>query len=414
MKNIQELITKWSDTAKIGGMSVESLPEDIKGTMAQLLENIDSYKPTSINEDFANSTSSVGEIGSTASYKPITLAMWRRTLPALFATKTVPTQAMTSPVGLAFALRVIYANNNGLNGPEAAWDQVPIYSGFTGSTSGTSATYSLSAAGSAVSTSTAEAWKMGTDYPQLKLILDKVAIEAKTRKLGASFSLESAQDISALHNIDIQREIVRVLQYELLGELDRELISKLKVTSVSGVGGAAASELNLNATSGTGFVDGRWSQEQISSLVTAIIYQSEKIAIATRRGPANFAVVSPGVATILASARPNFQGIGVNVKPRSEGIAEIGTLNGTITVYRDQYAGTDEYALLGYKGEGNDGGVVFSPYLMNVMNQATDPYDFSPKIGVMSRYALTDSLLGSGRYYRWLKISGISKLIASY
>jgi hypothetical protein len=412
---IQKIIDKWSDTEKLGGMSIENLSEDVKENMAILLDNVDSKTGRNlITEDFANSTTGIGELGSAAAYKPISLALFRRTFPVLFAQKTVGVQAMKTPVGLAYALRVIYANNDGSNGPEAAWDQVPIYSGFTGTTSGTSATYSTSGAGTGVATSTAEAWKIGTDYPQLKLILEQVAIAAKTRKLGASFSLESAQDISAMHNIDIQKEIVRVLQYETIAELDRELISKLKTTAVTGTGGAAAKQLNLNATSGTGYVDGRWSQEQISSVVTGIVHQANVIAVSTKRGAGNFAVVSPGVATMLQAARPNFQGNDPKVNPTKAGVAEIGTLNGTITIFRDQYA-TDEYALVGYKGDGqNDCGVIMSPYIMNAMSTAVDPNDFSPRIGVMSRYAITDSLLGAGRYYRLITVANVNKVIATY
>lgn len=412
-KNIQELIAKWSNTSEVGGLSVENLPEDIKGNMATLLENVDSVKSVTINEDFSNSTTGVGELGASAAYKPISLALFRRVFPALFAQKCVGIQPMSTPVGLAYALRVIYANNDGLNGPEAAWDQVPIYSGFTGSTSGTSAgTYSTSGSGTGVDTSTAEAWKLGTDYPQLKIILEQTAITAKTRKLGASFSLEAAQDISAMHKIDIQREIVRKLQYEIVAELDRELIGKMKTTSVSGVGGTDAKLLDLTATSGSSYVDGRWSQEKISTIVTSIIHQAQEIATSTRRGAGNFVIVSKGVATALMAARPHFQGVTGNVNTLST-IAEIGTLNGDIKVYRDHYA-TDEYALVGFKGpDQDDSGIIYSPYVLNAMSTAVDPNDFSPRVGVMSRYAITDSLLGSGRYYRWIRYQNLNTIIAT-
>lgn len=415
-KNIHELVAKWSNKEEVGGLSVENLSEEMKEQMAVCLENVDSQKAVAINEDFTNSTTGIGELGSTAAYKPISLALFRRTLPYLFAQKTIGLQSMSTPVGLAYALRVIYAHKDGVNGPEAAWDQVPVYSGFTGSTSGFSATYSISGAGTGVDTSVAEAWKIGTDYPQLKLILQSLAIAAKTRKLGASFSLESAQDIQAMHNIDIQREIVKVLQYEIIAEMDRELLSKLKVTACTASGGEAAGILDLGATSGTSYVDGRWSQEKISALVTAIIHQSNKIAITTRRGRGNFVIVSPAIATVLGSARPSFQGNNVSVDQINTSVAEIGTLNNTIKVYLDQYA-TDDYFLVGYKGpDNNDCGIILSPYVQNAMSTAVDPNDFSPRIGVMSRYALTDSLLGAGRYYRYtrcLNLSG-SGIIAGY
>lgn len=419
---IQKLVEKWSNTEKLGDFSIASLDENLKESMAQLLENVVSQKSVTrqINEaSFANSTTSVGELGTNAAYKPISLALMRRTMPVVFAQKAVGFQPMKTPVGLAYALRVIYNHLDGTNAPEAVWDQVPSYSGFTGSSSGASATYytdptSGAGAGTGVDTNVGEAWAIGTDYPQLKVILEQVAIIAKTRKLAASFSLETAQDISAMHNIDIQRELIRVLQAEVIAEMDRELIAKLRTTAVTGTGGAPAKVLDLNATSGTSYVDGRWSQEQISSLVTSIIHQANVIAISTRRGAGNFAIVSSGVATALQAARPSFQGVTAKVNPTRAGVAEIGTLNGDITIYRDQYA-TDEYALVGYKGEGqNDCGIILSPYLMNVVNTGQDPNTFAPRIGVMSRYAITDSLLGSGRYYRLINYHNISKVVAGY
>jgi hypothetical protein len=414
--DIDLLVQKWSNTAELGALSIESLDESIKPNMAILMENQDSFKSMNamLAESFTNSTTSIGELGSNAAYKPISLALVRRTFPVLFAQKCVGVQPMSTPVGLAYALRFIYNDIAGVNGPEAAWDQVPIYSGFTGSTSGTSATYSTSGAGTGVDTSVAEAWKMGSTYPQMKLILDQTSIIAKSRKIGASFSIESAQDINAMHNINIMQEIVKVLQYEIIAEMDREILATLKTTAISGTGAAGAKYINLNATSGTTFVDGRWSQEQISSLVTSIVYQAEKIADSTRRGAGNFVVVSPAVAAMLRAARPNFTGNETNVKQAQAGIAEIGNLNGGISVYRDHYA-TNDYALVGYKGpEQSDCGVILSPYVTNVMNTAIDPEDFSTKVGCMSRYAITNSLLGSGRYYRYMDIQGASKVIAGY
>lgn len=418
--DINEVMKKWKNSDELGRLSIEELDEQLQENMAILLENQDTVDYTGddvLNEQqYSMSTTNIGQINQDAAYKPISLALVRRTFPALFAQNTVGVQAMSTPVGLAFALRVIYADKSitGQVGPEAAWDSVPTYSGFTGNTSGTSASYNTSGSGTGVATSAGEAWAIGTDYPQLKLTLEQTAIIARTRKLAASFSLEAAQDIRAMHNIDIEREIVGVLQYEMIAELDRELIAKLKTTAVTGTGGAAATELNFSAASGTGYIDGRWSQEQLASMITAIIFQSETIARKTRRGAGNFVVVSPAIATALQSVRPAFSGNSASVTANVAGIARIGTLNGTMAVYRDQYA-TDDYALVGYKGPTqNDAGVIYSPYVTGVMNRTVAQEDFSPRIGVMSRYAITDSLLGSGRYYRFMTFSNVNKVIAGH
>lgn len=52
-------------------------------------------------------------------FSPIAMALVRRTFPQLFANKVVGVQAMTKPVGLAYALRVIYNedDHDTLGGP---------------------------------------------------------------------------------------------------------------------------------------------------------------------------------------------------------------------------------------------------------------------------------------------------------
>lgn len=420
------LIQKW-EGAK-GKVSIASIQDSyVKENLAVLLENQerkdwngkDIFLETS---QAANTTASLSQLGYTFPagtqdadawrFRPVALALVRRTFPELFANKVVGVQAMSTPVGLAYALRVVYNDGNNV---EAAWDNVDYYGGYTGSTpqasaaldSGTAGIYDTSATG--MNTSAAEAWQIGGSYPQLKMRLDKVSIEAATRKLAASFSLESAQDIKAMHDIDIEREMLNVIQYESIAEMDRELLYRMKTASQSVAnGGAVLSTINC---SGTTALDGRWSQERYANIVAAIINQANNIAIKTRRGPGNFCVVSPQLATVLQASGHYFTRLHSQANATTT-VAEIGMLNDSLTIYRDVYAKTD-YALVGYKGPGiSDCGVIFSPYIMGLTSKAIDPTDFSPRIGVMARYAITDTLLGSGRYYRLLPFSNVGSIIA--
>ena len=59
------------------------------------------------------------------------------------------------------------------------------------------------------------------------ITIDTKILKARTRKLSASFSLEAAHDIVVGHGIDIEREMVKALQYEITAELDRELLDQL-------------------------------------------------------------------------------------------------------------------------------------------------------------------------------------------
>ena len=396
-----KLVEKWSNVE--GKLSIKDIEDTyIRDNMAKLLENQENLDEAALNEATTFSTTSPSSEDS-GQFKPISLALVRRTFPELFANKVIPVQAMNMPVGLAFALRLVYKNN--LNLVEAGFDNVDDFSGFTGSASGVSGTAD---AGTGVATSVGEAFQLdpGTgNMPQLVLKLERTAIEAKTRKLAASFSLEAAQDIKATHDIDIEREMVNILQYEVLAELERELVGRLKTIAVdTSSGGEAAKTVNVTAT------DGRWQQEKFAAVTNTIVATANKIAISTRRGAGNFVIVSPQVATALQATGAAFTPHTHNVNPTNI-MAMVGTINGTITVYRDSYA-TSDFALVGFKGPGiSDGGLIFSPYVTGLISKTIADADFSPRIGVMSRYALTETLLGAGRYYRLINYTNLATTI---
>ena len=450
--NKRELLKKW-ESAK-GKMSIKDIKEsDIKGNLAVMLENQESvdFSNMSLLTEASAGTINTGSLGGftdglgdTSSYifKPIALALVRRTFPDLFAHKVCGVQAMSTPVGLAYALRALY--NDGTNN-EAAWDVVDQYAGYTGSQVGTSAigytsanngvNYkgfgSTSATGAA--TSAAEGWTLSAgpwaitanaqvsasvltppagygQWPQLKMHIDQKAIQATERKLAATYSLESAMDVRAMHGLDVEKEMLNFLQYEISAELDREILSAVKVASIdTNNGGKIISAIDLTGN-GTG-IDGRWSGEKYMNIIASIVHQANQIAVATRRGAGNFVIASPAIASALQCAGHPWVNLTANVNAATV-MSSIGKLQGSMDIYRDQYS-TVDYATVGYKGPGiSDAGVIFSPYVMGLTNRAINPQDFSPSIGVLARYAITTSLLGAGRYYRTIPFYNVGNLIA--
>lgn len=430
------LLEKWTECQ--GPMNIGNINDAyVRENLAILLDNqenkdINGKRLFSENSDGVINTTNLDSSNPNWRFRPVAMALMRRSFPDLFANKVVGVQAMSTPVGLSYALRWTYDKTGA--GAEMAWDDVDNYGGYTGSP-GTSALLSqlygsgaLSAVnagiydttGTGYATSAGEALQIfggcpmnpcsaESEYRQGGLRIDRVAIEAETRKIATSFSLEAAQDIKAMHGVDIEREMVNVLHYEITAELDRQLLYRMKLASVNtSNGGSLITSINC-ATGGD--IDGRWSGEKYMNIVASIIHQANIIATKTRRGPGNFVVVSPSIATCLQASGHQF--VNYNSKVNSTTVlAYIGKLNGNIDVYRDQYARTD-YALVGYKGDGvSDAGIIFSPYIIGLQNRAVSPDDFSPRIGVMSRYAITDSLLGSGRYYRLLSFYNVGSIIA--
>ncbi len=450
--NKRELIKKW-ESAK-GKMSIKEYKDgDLKGNLAVMLENQETTDFTNMEmlteaSAGAINTGSLGGftngVADTSSYifKPIALALVRRTFPDLFAHKVCGVQAMSTPVGLAYALRAIY--NDG-TGNEAAWDVVDQYAGYTGSQVGTSGIGFTSAgngtnyngiadtSATGAPTSAAEGWTLSAgpwaitanaqvsasvlstpagygQWPQLRMRIDQKPVQAVERKLAATYSLESAMDVRAMHGLDVEKEMLNFLQYEISAELDREILSSLKTAAIDTTnGGKVLTAIDLTG-SGTG-IDGRWSGEKYMNIIASIIHQANQIAVSTRRGAGNFVVASAAISSALQCAGHPWVNLTANVNAATV-MASIGKVNGTLDLYRDQYANVD-YALVGYKGPGiSDAGVIFSPYVMGLTNRAINPQDFSPSIGVLARYAITTSLLGAGRYYRLLPFYNTSKLIA--
>ncbi|MFW6219669.1 MAG: hypothetical protein ACOC33_02370 [bacterium] len=433
----KHLVKRWEKMA--GPMSIKNIEDKyIKENLAVLLENQEK-KDFSGRDVFLNESQGSTNTGALDSYadasqtatdwrfRPIALALVRRTFPDLFANKCVGVQAMSTPVGLAYAMRVVYDNDPTV---EAAFADVDKYGGYTGNpgtsadpvgggTNTSASTGVLDTSGTGVATGIGEDFQIGgtspgTDkYNELGIRIDQVAITAATRKLAASFSLEAAQDIKAMHGVDVEREMVNFLQYEITAELDRELIYNMKrVATDTSKGGRIISAIDCTVDQiGAGAqMKGRWEAEQYMNVVATIMNQVNEIAISTRRGPGNFVIVSPRIATALQAAGHQFVQYESKVNPGTT-MAAIGKLNGTVDVYRDTYASTD-YALVGYKGPGiSDAGLIFSPYIMGLTNRAIHPDDFTPRIGTMSRYAITDSLLGAGRYYRLIPFYNVDTII---
>ena len=411
-----KLTEKWTKVPEV--LSVANIQDKtIRENTARLMEN---QRRDALNEDFgmnvgaplgANQGIPYGGDGK-AVFAPIAMALVRRVFPNLFANVLVGVQPLNGPVGLAYALRFLYKDKNSDKIVEAGWKSVPKYSGYSGSTANTSG---IPDAGTGIETETAEHWKVQTgsaeDFtkmPELGMMISRQSIVAKSRKLSASFSLESAEDIKRMQGVDMMTEMVKMLQYEMTAELDRETIGHCKNLCVK----KTFTRKQGSAPNDDGWT-GRWSQERFSGIITQIMRYANQIRTATRRNAANIAVVSPDMATVLQSAAPFFNKIVTNVNG-SAATPEVGTLNSSIKVYCDQYA-VDErqtmdngQVLLAFKGsENNDAGVIFCPYITGLVNQAIDPNDFSPRVGVMSRYAFADNMLGAENYYRLLEFKDL-------
>jgi len=229
--------------------------------------------------------------------------------------------------------------------------------------------------------------------PEINLELRSEAIVAKTRKLKAVWTPEFAQDLNAYHAIDAEAELTSMLSEYISHEIDLEILDMLvNNAQTTEYWSAVNNEIwdgsaftQQSATTG-GFYNtqGGWFQ----TLGTKIQKVSNKIHQLTMRGGANFVVVSPTVATILESIPGYAADTDGNKMQFAMGVQKIGQLNSRFQVYKNPYM-TENLILLGYRGsQFLETGAVYSPYIPLIMTPLVyDPTNFTPRKGVMTRYA---------------------------
>jgi hypothetical protein len=73
-------------------------------------------------------------------------------------------------------------------------------------------------------------------------------------------------------------------------------------------------------------------------------------------------------------------------------------------------ATTVDYALLGYKGpEYYDTGIVYCPYIPVMVQRTIGPNDFSPRVGLLTRYGVVDHIFGASLYYHMVICTGLGQ-----
>jgi hypothetical protein len=232
------------------------------------------------------------------------------------------------------------------------------------------------------------------DIPELNLELRSESIVAKTRKLKAVWTPEFAQDLNAYHSIDAEAELTSMLSEYISQEIDLEILDMLIKNAQTTERWSARIGRTYDGSTGA-FDDYSSPQAQASAfnqqtwfqtLGTKIQKVSNSIHQKTLRGGANFLVCSPQVATILESM-PGYAVDGEGMK-FAMGVQKVGQLNGRITVYKNPYM-LENQILVGFRGsQFLETGAVYAPYIPLVMTPLVyDPTNFTPRKGVMTRYA---------------------------
>lgn len=227
------------------------------------------------------------------------------------------------------------------------------------------------------------------DLPEVNMVVENEEIVAKTRKLKAAWSYEAQQDLRSQHNLDAEAELTAVLAQEINLEIDREVLTDLRLNA----GTVAAWDFNTAL--------GDTIKEKYESLFVKIVEISNVVHRKTLRGGANWIVTSPEVASIFETATAGFAPQPSETFTSSIGIQYVGTVNSRWKLYKDPLFPTNQI-LLGYRGDSYmDSGYFYCPYVPLTQTPVVlDPESFCPRKGLLVRYGKKLLREGSKFYAR--------------
>ena len=439
----EDLLKKWEPVLEHPEFAEIKDPYKKKVT-AILLENQDRDMEEARNGGYGSLTeqTTVGtggfqtqtgaaDAGPRAGFDPVLISMIRRSMPNLIAFDLMGVQPMSGPSGLIFAMRSNYTSQGGT---EALYNEADTK--FSGDRNGDDNSTKTPAdtteggqtvdnshkvfgtaygSGSAMDTGDAEALGVanGTDFNEMSLSIEKVSVVAKSRALKAEYTMELAQDLKAVHNLDAESELANILSTEIMSEINREMVRKINLSAIEGgIGTTNDGIFDLDVDS-----SGRWSVEKFKGLLFQIEREANAIAKDTRRGRGNVLLCSSDVASALQMAgvldyNPALQN---SLQVDDTGSTFAGVLNGKYKVYIDPYiaAGTN-YITIGYRGSSPyDAGIFYCPYVPLQMVRAMGENTFQPKIGFKTRYGLVANPFAGAiankdnKYYRAMRVDNL-------
>ena len=252
-------------------------------------------------------------------------------------------------------------------------------------------------------------------FRQMGLRMFTKFIEAKGDQVSISATVEQIQDLNRVWNFDVMSMLENVAVNELAQSINKKLTDRVlslgqtHATAVNSVEGSGITTLNL--TVGTGF-------ENISTLqrrvVTKILEMANLIYHRGRFGAGTYIVTNGRVASALADvAGYTFAPFNNDLPSGAGQLYPAGKVHG-LTVYVDpNLKFSDNRIHIGRKGADEEPGVKFLPYIMAESLQTIAEGTFSPKIGMKSRYAITEAGWHPETQYITMNVTGLGVLTGS-
>ena len=254
-------------------------------------------------------------------------------------------------------------------------------------------------------------------FRQMGLRMFTKFIEAKGDQVSISASVEQIQDLNRVWNFDVISMLENVAVNELAQSINKKLVDRVaqlgaahatKAATVEGISGLGT--LTIAAPSAGESMALASAQRKV---VTKILEIANLIYHRGRFGAGTFVVTNGRIASALADVAGYVITPFNNDLPSGAGqLYPAGKVYG-LTIYVDpNMSFSDTRIIIGRKGADEEPGVKFLPYIMAESLQTISEGTFSPKIGMKSRYAITEAGWHPETQYFTLNVSGVANLLA--
>jgi hypothetical protein len=231
-------------------------------------------------------------------------------------------------------------------------------------------------------------------FRQMGLKMFTKFVEAEGDQVSISATVEQIQDLNRVWNYDVISMLENVAVNDIAQSINKRLVDRVFTlgdthsAEVALVEGAGITDLDLNSGSG-GFENVSTLQRR---LVTKILELANLIYHRGRFGAATFIVTNGRIASALADvAGYSIAQVPTDMAGTAGNLYPAGKVYG-VQVYVDpNLAWGDTRIVLGRKGADEEPGIKFMPYIMAESLQTIAEGTFSPKIGMKSRYAITEA-----------------------
>lgn len=253
---------------------------------------------------------------------------------------------------------------------------------------------------------TAAGEQLAKDMATVGFGIERISIEAKTRKLKAEYTLEMYDDLKAQHGLLVDEELTALIAAELQNEIDREIVQFVNDTAKVVPDATVANSKDINADYG------RWELERYRAQAIKIDLEARNVGIETKRGTANVILCSPKVATMLEQIGDFKLAQGSASINQNLFAGNVGTFMGRYTVVVDQYA-TSDYVTVLYKGTSRQDSLgFFCPYVPLSFQRVVQPDSGQPAIISRVRYGLIKNPLAPETYARTFGVSLANTILA--